>query len=295
MKNTLPLFLLTFLLSSSFSPTQAQQRALTLETKTNSNRSVDFNYQKTDPGSYTVVVNFTTLTNAYRPGSSFTASEYSGRLFSLTPTNKEQGIGFGYSVSYIRGKLKPKYDPNFIYLLPYKDEAKVQVSESTFLGATYFGDTTPDDWKSLRFYTTEQDSVTAIRKGVVVDIKDLHESLDESNVAYTSKTNELIIEHTDGTLATYRGFKKGSFAVKLGQTVFPGMALGLNSKYDKNGKYNVSIMVTYLKAADFENKSTSLSKGKSFYGFVNPHFITADNADEQLVSQKIYMAASTPD
>ncbi|RYE58633.1 MAG: hypothetical protein EOP48_03125, partial [Sphingobacteriales bacterium] len=154
---------------------------------------------------------------------------------------------------------------------------------------------TPEDWKSYRFYTTEQDTVTAIRKGVVVEIKDLYETTEGDGVAYTSKTNELIIEHGDGTLATYRGFKKGSFKVKIGQTVFPGTSLGVNSKYDKNGRYNVSVMITYLKSADFENKSTSLSKSKSFYGFITPHFMTEVSPNEVLASQKTYQATSTPD
>jgi hypothetical protein len=132
------------------------------------------------------------------------------------------------------------------------------------------------------------------RKGIVVDVKDLYETIGDDGVAYTSRTNELIVEHQDGTLATYRGFKKGSFTVKLGQTVFPGTSLGLNSKYDRNGRYNVSVMITYLKTADFE-KSTSLSKSKNYYGFITPHFMTADNANEVLVSQKIYMTSSTPE
>lgn len=295
MRNALKVVLLTIFITPTCLIAGAQEQALILESKRNENQSVDFSYRKTDPGTFTVVVNFNTLTNASNPGTSFTARDYSGRLFSLTPTTKEQGIGYGYSVFYIRGKLKPKYDPNFIYLLPYKNEAKVQVAEVGFLGAAYFGDTTPEDWKSYRFYTTDQDTVTAIRKGVVVDIKDLYETAGDNGVSYTSKTNDLIIEHTDGTLASYRGFKKGSFTVKLGQTVFPGTSLGLNSRYDGNGRYNVSIMLTYLKSSDLENRSTSITKSKSFYGFITPHFLTADNADEMLVSQKIYMATSTPE
>ncbi len=272
---------------------KAQERSLTLEAKRNDNKSIDFNFIKTDPGTYTVVVKFASLSNAMDPGSSFTANDYNGRLFNLTPSNKEQGVGYGsYTTFYIRGKLNPKYNPGLIYLLPYKNEAKVQVAESGFLGAAYFGKTAPEDWKSYRFYTAEQDTVTAIRKGLVVEVKDLYEAGGE-DVSYTSRTNELIIEHPDGTLATYKGFKKGSFAVKVGQTVFPGTSLGLNSKYDRNGKYNVSIMITYLKSVDVDKTDNSSTKSKSYYGFITPHFMTADNADEVLVAQKVYMAGST--
>jgi hypothetical protein len=275
---------------------KAQERTVTIEAKRNENKSIDFDYNKTDPGTHTVVIKFASLSNTMDPGASFTASDYSGRLFSLTPSNKDQGIGYGsYTTFYIRGKLKPKYNPNFIYVLPYKNEAKVQVAESGFLGATYFGKTAPEDWKAYRFYTTEQDTVSAIRKGLVVEVKDLYETGGEDGLSYTSKVNELTIEHTDGTMAIYKGFKKGSFTVKVGQTVFPGTSLGLNSKYDRNGKYNVSIMVTYLKSLDVDKTANSTTKSNSYYGFITPRFMTANNADEVLVAQKIYMAASTAD
>lgn len=286
--------LLTISLSIFLLMGKAQERAVTIEAKRNDNKSIDFNYNKTDPGTHTVVIKFASLSNTMDPGGSFTAIDYSGRLFSLTPSNKEQGIGYGsYSTFYIRGKLKPKYNPNFIYLLPYKSEAKVQVAESGFLGATYFGKTAPEDWKAYRFYTSEQDTVTAIRKGLVVEVKDLYETEGEDGLTYTSKVNELTIEHPDGTIALYKGFKKGSFAVKVGQTVFPGTSLGLNSKYDRNGKYNVSIMVTYLKSVDVDKSANATAKSNSYYGFITPHFMTADSADEVLVAQKVYMAAST--
>ncbi|RZK41724.1 MAG: hypothetical protein EOO90_10250 [Pedobacter sp.] len=287
-------FTLAISLFLSYQTMAAQERAVTLEVETQSNKNVDFNFRKTDPGNYTVAISFTNLTNSSSRGTLFNANGYNGRLLSLVPTNKEQGIGYSYSYTWIRGKLKPKYDANFIYLLPYKDEVKVEAIDSKFLGATYFGDTTPEDWKALRFYTSEQDTVTAIRKGIVVDIKDLYQSVDDSGVSYTSKTNELTIEHEDGTIATYRGFKKGSFTVKLGETVFPSTSLGLNSRYDANGKFNISVIITYLKSSDFANRST-VTRSKSMYGFINPHFMTADSADELLVSQKIYMAASSPE
>ena len=291
----LKFILMTLSASLSYIVLPAQEQAFTLEAKRNDDQSVDFNYRKTDPGTYTVVVNFSTLTNASRPGNSFTARDYNDKLFSLNPTAKDQGISYNYSISYIRGKLSPKYDPNFVYLLPYKNETKVQIAEVGFLGAAYFGDTAPEDWKAYRFYTENQDTVTAIRKGIVVDIKDLYETSDDNKVTYTSKTNELIMEHPDGTLATYRGFKKGSFAVKVGETVFPGTPLALNSKYDTNGKYNISIMISYLKSIDFGNRPATLSKSKSFYGFVNPHFLTKDQKPEILVPQKTYSVASSLD
>jgi hypothetical protein len=249
-------------------------------------------FEKTDPGTFTVAVKFKMLSNATNIGPAFTARTYGGTLFSLTPIDKNKGIGYAsYSYFYIRGRLKPKYDAGFVYLLPYKKDVKVHVAESNFLGATYFGETTPADWKAYRFYTQQKDTVTAIRKGVVVEIKDLYET-NSNEVVYTSKTNELIIEHADGTLATYRGFQKGSFMVKVGETVFPNTPLGLNSKYDVNGNYNISLMITYLKSATPRDNNADKSEPNSYYGFVTPHFMTAESADHILTAQQAYVAAS---
>ena len=274
----------------------AQESPLKLSNRTNPDKSVTLEFEKSDPGMYTVILRFSQISNSTDPGNrKFEARNYSGSLTTLTPTNKEQGIGYSYSYSFIRGKLNPKYNADFIYTLPAKNGSKLKVAESTFVNATYFGNTTPDDWKVYRFSTKQEDTVTAIRKGLVVDVKDLHETDQVDGIAYTSKINELIIEHADGSLATYRGIKKGSFAVKVGQTVYPGTTLGLNSKSNGNS-YGVSIMLTYLKSADFDNvKNKTLANSKSLYGFITPHFCTENGADVVLISQQDYTATYLPE
>ncbi len=59
--------------------------------------------------------------------------------------------------------------------MPNGKGRKVRALESTFFNATYFGSTTPDDWKAYRFFTQEADTVTAIRKGIVVNVSDLYD------------------------------------------------------------------------------------------------------------------------
>jgi len=275
----------------------AQESALRLSNRVNGDKSVALEFQKSDPGSYTVVLKFNSISNAMDPGNrKFEAKNYSGTITTLTPSNKEQGVGYSYNYSFIRGKLNPKYDAAFIYVLPAKSGSKIKVAESSFVNATYFGNTTPDDWKVYRFYTAQEDTVTAIRKGVVVEVKNLYDTDMADGVFFTSKTNELIIEHADGTLATYRGMKKDSFAVKVGQTVYPGTALGVNTKSNGSNSYNISILLTYLKSADFESvKNQTMGTSKSLYGFITPHFCAEGNADLILTPQQDYTVALTPD
>ncbi|MBC6112307.1 hypothetical protein ACFOG5_19695 [Pedobacter fastidiosus] len=297
MKIKLKLAIIGLMAYCSSQSANAQEGSVKVTQRENTNKTVDFSFDKTDPGTYTVIMKFSNLTNTYGQNEQlFTIKGYSGRLTSLTPTNKEQGIGYSYNYSYIKGKLKPKYDPNFLYLLPCKNGSKLFVAESSFVNATYFGNTTPDDWKVYTFFTKEEDTVTAVRKGIVINVIDLYETNSSEGVAFSSRTNEITIEHADGTLATYRGFKKGSTLVKIGQTVFPGNTLGINTKMYNNTRYSISLMVSYLKSADFEStKNKTLATTKSLYGFITPHFQTAEGSDVILIPQKEYTALCNPE
>lgn len=291
MINKIKLAALSFSLSLGVLTVSAQESPIKFSSKTNADKSVALSYEKEDPGTYTVILKFRELNNTNASNEQdITIKGYAGNLLTMKPQNAEQGISYSYTSTYIRGKFQPKYDANFIYTLPYKAGAKAMVTESGFVGAKYFGNTTPEDWKSYHFYTKAEDTVTAVRKGVVVDIKDLHENNGSGDVAYTSKSNDMIIEHADGTLATYRGFKKGSFVVKVGQTVFPGTALGVNSKNNSNSGYNISLILSYLKSKEID-RSRTLQNFKSLYGFITPHFTTAENADVILESRKEYIVS----
>lgn len=271
----------------------AQEGKLKVTQTNNPDRSVRFNFEKTDPGAHTLVLNFKELSNSSGSETqSFNVTGYGGSFLTLNPINKNQGIGLSYSYRYFRGKFKPKYNADFVYLLPYDNDVQVKASESSFVGATYFGNTTPEDWKVYRFYTKDEETVTAARKGVVVEIVDEFES-DNGNAHYTSKTNHLIIEHADGTLATYRGLKKGSFEVKLGQTVFPGTKLAKNSKYGTKDQFNISLMISYLKDKDAGTGKQTVATAKSYYGFVTPKFFTAENQNVVLENGGFYTVAQS--
>jgi len=271
----------------------AQQKELTISSKVNNDKSVTLTAEKSSPGSYTVVLNFKSLTNSDNLNQpAFKIKYETDNFLTLRPNNKDQGIGYSYSYSYIRGELNPKYNAQFLYTLPYANGKKVRVAESGFMNAAYFGSTTPADWKAYRFYTEQADTVIAIRKGIVVKAADLFDQ-DNKEVEFTSKVNEVMIEHADGTLASYKGFRKG-LLVKEGQTVFPGTALGLS--HMQNERYGISIIITYLKSADFESvRNQGIKDRKSLYGFITPFFCTVESANDILTTQKYYTPLITPE
>lgn len=283
---------LSFICLISVSICYAQEKEISLSSKTNNDRSISINATKRSPGTYTVVLNFRELSNASEPGEPvYRVRHDNDNILTLNPINNKQGISLSYSYTFIRGELNPKYNKNFVYLLPYGKNSKVRAVESSFLNATYFGSTTPEDWKAYRFYTQEADTVTAVRKGIVVNVSDIYDE-DTKDLKYTSRVNTVIVEHADGTLATYKGFKKG-ILVKEGQTVFPGTALGINSI--TNERYGISLIISYLKSAEIDAAKKNPKETKSLYGFITPYFCTAENANGILTSQKYYNTAITPE
>lgn len=156
----------------------------------------------------------------------------------------------------------------------------------------YFGEEEPEDWNSYRYYTHEKSTVTAMRKGIVVDIIDEHDAPDMDGVSYTSSLNSIMIEHEDGTLAYYAGFEKGSIAVKSGETVFPGTALGQNTRIDRNRGYYVSVIIQYLNNIVQDAETKLIARSGRFYGFVTPHFTTAEGEGIILEHAREYRATA---
>ncbi|MBE9599736.1 hypothetical protein [Pedobacter sp. MC2016-24] len=288
--------ILSLLLVYSCGQLNAQENPVKITRKVNADRSVDLEFEKPDPGSYTIVLKFGDISN-------FNSSDqeqigiknYSGTVYTAKPENKDRQVNFSYTYYTFRGKLNPKYNADFVYILPYKSGTKVRVAEAGYLYTTYFGTTTPEDWKVYRFYTQDEQPVVAVRKGIIVDVKDLYETESANEASYTSKTNELTVEHADGTLATYKGFKKGSISVKVGETVFPSTVLGMNSKTNSNSRYGILLSTIYLKSADIDARKKGVKESKSIYGFVTPKFFTAADPGAILAAQQEYTAADSPE
>lgn len=269
MRNLLSFFLILIVLVST-----AQEGNLKLSSKRNSDKSIDIEYEKMEAGSSTVILKFKELSNSSLRNTVFTVNGFSGNIVTLQPINKDQSITYSYTYRYVRGKLNPKISKDFVYALPYPVSTEVAVREAGFLRSKYFGSKQPEDWKVFYLVTKEQSVVTASRKGLVLQVENDKEEIDEERVSYSSESNKIIIEHEDGTLAMYSGFAKGSINVKVGETVIPGQELGRNMKRGNN-QYAISFSVYYLKNVDqiFE-ENKNVTTAESYYGWVNPLFIT---------------------
>ncbi len=278
MKKTVHYLILIILVSGIALNVNAQSKVITVEYKKNDDNSYDFYYKKQKHGSYEISVKFTNLQNSLPSDYKGVVSGSYGKLFKLRPMNDKRSISFSYSYSYRRGSPNPKADNEIVYTLPFGKGKTVHVNEMTNLGEQFFEKAPPKNWKAYQFTLSSPDTVHAVRKGIVIEVTDLYEADTLNSYTYSRKTNKIIIEHPDGTLASYSGFMKSKILVKEGQTVYPQTSLGILGRYDnRKTYYRLAFMAYFLSDSSMGKKSKKNSSASgSSYEFITPYFYTSE-------------------
>lgn len=269
---------------------KAQNHSIEIKSEMKDDRSVDFLFEKRDVGSFYLNLTFNRLENASPTSFKGTITSSQGKLLTVKPLNPDRSVGYSYKYTYIRGQLNPKIDTGFVYLLPVSKGKTVKALNHFNINAKYFGSVESKNWKSFQFDVESGDTVFSARKGLVVEVKDGIDPNPSVNVSYNSDSNSILIEHEDGTLASYSVLKKGSLLVKPGQVVFPHTPLALAGTYDVESNSQIRFYVYYLTEDNLEKSDrTTLASKKNFYAFVNPLFFTLDGG-VYLKSQQNYCA-----
>jgi len=267
------------------------QNELLLSSKVNRDNSVDINYKKTMPGNYFVYLIFKQYDNTYTPKTKFVADSYNGFLFGLTPIDNNRAITYSYSYMYYRGILNAKIEPEFVYLLPFKDNTSFEARFLTNIDALYFNKQEPKNWKSFQFNCNKSDTICCARKGTVINVVDNYSIDTTKSYSYSSQRNYIIIEHKDGTFAKYEGFDGKKIFVKQGDVVLPNQSLGKLIQYDKTGTYQLRFSIDYL----IENPSEKENTIQRFtYAYIDPYFQSTEGV-VKLVSQKTYTTKISED
>ncbi len=256
--------------------TYAQQSPnLYIKTIKNADNSVDFYYEKEAVGSFIVSLKFSKLENSETQIVPVNVTANSGLLFKLKPIDKNQKINFLFNYSVTQGYLNPTIDPMVTYIMPFKKGKKVKI---------YWGtrpDISPERWKRYIVNSNTQDSVFAMRKGVVVVLRTLtrFDKDETTQEAKKALVKEIIVEHEDGTFASYIGIEENSIAVKTGQTINPQSYIGMMDKSD-NKHYSFTFDIFYHEADPMNYRGNLVS--------ANPNFRT-QNGIEKLESKKEYV------
>jgi len=280
-------FLFLFLISFKLS---AQNQVVTITSKVNDDKSVDLNYEKKVPGTYTVNIELSNVSNCDVTSYEGIVTGYSGTVTRLRPTDKSRGIGYAIRYSTIMGEINPKVDSLFHYTLPFKNGKKIKVYEAGNIGEKFLGQEKVSNWKSYVVHPEKADTICSMRKGIVVLVKNEYDNNPNLKVHYTSMRNLITVEHADGTYATYKGFKKNGIFVKLGQNVDPQTNLGIVELYDNEG-YRLDFSVYYLSGNIFKTEKVSIKNQKSSFKFITPVFVTQEG-DVTIEAKKEYTVLS---
>lgn len=264
----------------------AQVPKIKIDRTVNPDKSIVLRYEKQVPGSYYIYLDFSNVINCDVTNYKTVVKGYSGSLLTLRPSNEKESISYSLRYYTIIGEPNPKVDSLFHYVLPFKKGKKYKIGEASHLGEKYFDQEKPKNWKSYVINSKTADTICSMRKGIVVKVDNQYQN-SALNMVYTSKRNSITVEHSDGTLAIYKGFKINEVFVKEGQIVYPQTELGVIEQFKANN-YRADICITFL----FDKNINSIEKQnmqnyKSKYEFVTPYFVT-ENGVEKLVSNNEY-------
>ena len=218
-----------------------QKNIIDVDYVINNDNSVSFNYKKNVVGSYLVILEFSNLSNtrAQRRVSKILKNNSGSLFLKLKPINDENSIGFQYQTMYFKGSVNSKVNEDYPYILPFNKGDKITPRDLYSIENRYLNEEVPEGWKSYSFTFNEKKEVKAIRKGIVIEIKDTYTPDYSIEASFYSEQNSISIEHIDGTVATYKGFDKNTIQLKEGETVYPQTTLGQLVKYDKRDIYRL--------------------------------------------------------
>lgn len=170
------------------------------------------------------------------------------------------------------GRINPNYNSNYLYSLPYaRGEAYLLTQgfngEYTHKGSSAY---------ALDFKMDEGTKVYAMREGTVVSIEDRHNQHGFSP-EFSDKSNYIIIQHDDGTMAMYGHLKQYGVKVKLGQKVYNHSYIGLSGNTGYSSGPHLHVHISAMKSLVSGPSSIPFSFlaqiGKVDYPQVNSFYI----------------------
>ncbi len=233
----------------------AQRRApFELSTRWDSKGGGIIEVSRFDGGRYSAVLEFSDLVNL--SVTRFQRAIISSRstLATLKPIDPSKTSNFQFRYLYVPGNVNPRrVDPAFVYRLPFGVTANRMAIEAVNVIETYWGvDEQSVDFKSFRFTMNRADTVYAARRGVVINVMDIHLPVTGMGEVDMSTEHNLIeVEHADGTIAQYSVLEKGSITVKPGDTVYPDTPIALAGTLD--GESYVMGFALYYRTDNFNN------------------------------------------
>lgn len=268
-------------------------QTISLKCERNNKNGFDFFYEKSIPGTYVVVLKLMDARNSFSSEFTEQISGSSGKLYTVDPLNPLEYVNFSsYSYRTFRGALSPKNDSSFVYALPFNPAGSFSVQRMVNLNTKYFAAKQTKPFYAFEFKSKTQDTVCAVRKGIVVSVIDKFIVDTTIEKSYTSRVNSILIEHEDGSYSSFSGFIKGGIFVEEGNTVFPYTPLGKLSYYDAAKTYSLRLMI-YTLIHSFEEPVVGerrLSDENKNYNYISPPFVSKSGVQKLLGKSELLTA-----
>ena len=124
-------------------------------------------------GTYSAAIDFQNVQNLTVPSRYRVAIRSSGPLIVLKSRGYSQSTHCGWKSVFVLGDRSAKPDTSFIYRLPFSPaRGATEVRFAQEDKSLFFHTAPPKNWAAFCFFLNRGDTVYAIRKGLVVEIKE---------------------------------------------------------------------------------------------------------------------------
>lgn len=231
---------------------------------------------------YTIEVFFQEITNLkFRIQNPYKTDVRPGRnfLFTLEVENPNYSSNFNYNYKYFKGCTSPQIDKNFNYLLPVATGKTTEPFKLEYF-AINTRDPEPKDFYALGFKVKEGDTIFAVRRGVVCEMRD-STNLRLSGYSYTSDENYIEIFHKDCSFGRYQVLKKS--LVRIGQEIEAGdpIAIAGGDKYTSGS--HMRFLVYYNDEYEYPIKNNDGTYVKGNLAYVPLVFCTKEGTNTGLI------------
>ncbi len=284
------LLILIFLSNWSITQTFSQSNPIEITyTRDETKNEYTFQYKNPNYCDYAVRVEFTSL----QGGSCSCVLPYlnsvssgNGSLFTIKPTQANQGVSFQFGYKTLKGRLLNKPPKPFIYLFPFSKKEAHRANQTQNI-VEVLGGKKVTNFYGMSFQMQKGDTVFAARRGVVSEIKNEFATHSEE-VWFSTNTNFVEIFHQDGTFGRYNRFKMGTIMVKLGQLVEAGQPLGTVADDTFEGNTLAQFTVYYL------DKVKAFTEAHSF-SYLVPTFYTTTHPAGVVLQQGAFYTSDFPE
>ena len=164
------------------------------------------------------------------------------KILNFAVQDPQQQIQFQTFFNATVGRINAQYDNAYLYALPYARGESYRLTQGFNGGHTHKDQSA----YALDFKMDEGTRIHAMREGIVVALEE-KQTEHGNSPAFAEKSNHIIIQHDDGTMAMYGHLQPNGVKVRLGQKVYKHAFIGLSGNTGYSSGPHLHVHISALK------------------------------------------------